>query len=498
MKSTKERFDQFDSRFRELAIRESEALFAMYRGLEHEDLDKIEAETSALWREPETRKLAKGKPRSSELRRPVFLLKLGALRNEVEGIEDIYKAKNLCNRMLVEFKPEVDGRPISRSDLGELLKWDKDAARRRRASGAFVPLEKELHEKVLDLIDRRNRAAKDLGFESFPHLAFELNELDLDEVKKQLGDLLEQGADSFEEVLMEQKDQPGMTPGGLLSSDLSFLHENFLPNLPREKFPEERLLGALRKEYLAVGIDLEKLPIQTVIRDIPAGGFCFTFDPGKDVRILANPRDGQSWYQVLFHEYGHAVQGSVSKGDGHYLVALGDPGFFWEAIAVLFEKLAMRKKFLAGYVDDEGEIERFLDGARKRLAFRIRSLAMDALFEYMLYLDPAPYEELQKRRAAMIREYYLVEPAVDPPPFTTNIFHITHPCYIQNYVLAEMAAAHLLEASQGGDPWTPDLAKRIIDELLVPGAMMTWQEKIRRFSGKDLSPEALVRQLYGG
>jgi oligoendopeptidase F len=55
----------------------------------------------------------------------------------------------------------------------------------------------------------------------------------------------------------------------------------------------------------------------------------------------------------------------------------------------------------------------------------------------------------------MTREYLLVEPAYDPPTFTHDIFHITHPCYIQNYVLAEMLTNQLLEASgsKSDDPW---------------------------------------------
>ena len=56
--SIKLQLDQFDSRLKELAIREGTASFDMYRGLEHEDLNKIEAEISALWKEQTTQKLA--------------------------------------------------------------------------------------------------------------------------------------------------------------------------------------------------------------------------------------------------------------------------------------------------------------------------------------------------------------------------------------------------------------------------------------------------------
>ncbi len=492
-----EKFDNFDAKLRELSIRENEAAFAMYRGLEHEDLDKIEAETSALWNEPDTREISDSRAPSPETERPFQLIRHGVLRNRVEGIEEIFKAKNLCNKMIVKFKPEIDGKPISRSDLGELVRWDPDPVKRRSAASAFIPLEEQLHDKVLDVVNKRNKAAKELGFESYPHLTFELNELDLDEVRGHLELFLDRSAVEYSALLDEHRDRPEMTSGGLLTSDLAFLHENYLPNLPKEKFPSDNLLDVLKGEYLSVGIDLDKLPIETVIQDIPAGGFCFTFDPGRDTRILANPRDGQMWYQILFHEFGHALQGSTTVGDGHYLVALGDPGFFWEGIAVLFEKLAMRNRFLSAYVDDESEIDAFRNGAKKRLAFRIRRLALDALFEYSLYLDPASYEELRKRKADMIRKHYMVEPAVDPPSFTHDIFHITHPCYIQNYVLAEMVAAQLLESSDSNtsDPWTETFADKVIVDLLVPGAMLSWQDKIEKFTGKPLGPEAILSEL---
>jgi len=493
-------FDNFDAKLRDLAIRESEAAFAMYRGLEHEDLDKIESETTALWRDKSTQNIAGATPPSPVFERPFHLVRQGVLRDKVEGIEEIYTAKNACNKMLVEFKIELDGTEISRSDQGEIIRWDPDPLKRQKAASAFVPLEKEMHSKVLDLIRKRNDAARDLGFESYPHLAFEINELDLDEVTSWLESLLARGADQFKSLLDQYRDHPEMTSGNLLSSDLAFMHENYLPNLPRKKFPSDGLIEVLKEEYGTVGINIDELPIQTVIQDIPAGGFCFTFDPGKDVRILANPRDGQMWYQVLFHEYGHAVQGSTARGDGHYLVALSDPGFFWEGIAVLFEKLALRPSFLAKYVDDGSVITSFKEGARLRSAFRLRRLASDALFEYSLYLDPAPYEELRKRRADFTRRNFFVEPAVDPPSFTTDIFHITHPCYLQNYVLAEMFAEHILESSptKDTDPWAGGFARKVIDDLLVPGALKTWKDKVESFTGKPLSPDALVRSLYPG
>jgi len=488
--------DKFDSRIRELGIRNSEAAFAMYRGLEHDDLNEIEAEEAKLWREDETLELAESDAAGTELERPLFLVNRGILANKVEGIEEIFRAKNEAQKILVEFKLKVDDEEISRTDIGELMRWEKDAGKRKRADEAWIPLEDTIHDKVLSLIELRNNAARDLGFESFAHLAFELNELDLIEVKTQLEELLANGKESFLATLDEYRDKPEMSEGALLSSDLAYMHENYLPNLPKDKFPADRLIDTLVAEYGTVGIDIENLPIQTVIQDIPAGGFCFTFDPGKDARILANPRDGQMWYQILFHEYGHAVQGVSAKGDGHFLVALSDPGFFWEGIAVLFEHLAKRRSFLTKFVTDD-EYDTFLEGVRKRLAYRIRRLSLAALFEYSIYLDPAPYGELRQRKADMFREHLGVEPSVDPPVFTPDIFHITHPCYIQNYVLAEMIAAQLLEASEStnGEPWDEKFTSRVITELLVPGGMIAWRDKIMNFTGKPLGPDALLRVL---
>ena len=492
-----QKLDDFDARFRLLAIRQNEASWNMYRGLEHEDLDALDAEIAALWREPEIVELSDIDAPSPELERPLFLLKQGVLRNKVEGIEEIFKLRNECEKMLVEFKPELDGEQISRTDLGEVARWESDAARRQRTSTVFIPLEKDLHPKVLDLITKRNETAKSLGYQSFAHLAFFLNELDLDRTIAQLEYLLENGLDSYRAILDEFRNRPEMTPDGLLTTDLGYLHENYLPNLPNEKFPKEKLLDALKVEYKSVGIDLDTLPIETVIQDIPAGGFCFTFDPGKDTRILANPRDGQMWYQILFHEFGHAVQGSTARGDGKYMVALADPGFFWEGIAVLFEKLALRDNFLLKYVDDARDIVEFMKGVQARLAYRIRRLAIAALFEYSLYLEPAPYEDLQQRLMDFTRKYLLVEPANIPPTFTHDIFHITHPCYIQNYVLAEIMAFHLLGAGEPDrdDPWHGGFAGRVVSELLVPGGMVKWSGKIDKFTGMPLGPEALLRYL---
>ena len=61
-----------------------------------------------------------------------------------------------------------------------------------------------------------------------------------------------------------------------------------------------------------------------------------------------------------------------------------------------------------------------------------------------------------------------------------------------------MIAAQLLESSatKNGDAWEGGFAQRVINELLVPGAMKTWREKIEDFTGKPLSPDALVNGLF--
>jgi peptidyl-dipeptidase A len=493
-----DRINSFDEQIRSLAIRENEASFSMYRGLEHEDLNELEAKMAGLWLSEEVVDISMADAPSDDLARPLQLLKMGVLRTRVEGREEIYTAKNDANEQLVEYQLELDGEPISRTDLGEVLRHDRDPEKRRRAANAFVPLEKVLHDKVLELINKRNAAAKVLGYKSFPHMAFELEELNLEEVIKQLVDLLERGNDSFKAILDEFRDAPDVSGDKLLSSDVRYIFENHLPNLPNDKFPKDELIGGIQRGYFDIGIDLESLPIETVIQDIPAGGFCFTFDPGRDIRILANPRDGHLWYQVMFHEFGHAVHGSYANGNGNYFVALADPSFFWEGIAVTFEKLSMRKSFLASNVGDTAAIDNFLEGARKRLTHRVRSLSLAALFEYSLYLEPAPYEQLRKRLGDMVRKYMFVEPACDPPTFTHDIFQITHPCYIQNYVIAEMIAAQLFESSdsKNGDPWNVDFAKQIVNDLLIPAGMKVWRDKIEGMTGKPLSSDAVIGYLY--
>ena len=164
---------------------------------------------------------------------------------------------------------------------------------------------------------------------------------------------------------------------------------------------------------------------------------------------------------------------------------------FWEGIAVLFEKASLREEFLKNYVEPDA-IAKFDDGVKKRLAYRIRRLSYEALFEYSIYLEPGTYEELTKRRADWFRKYFFVEPAIDPPTWTHDIFHITHPCYIQNYVLAEIMAFHLLKGSTG---WSVDFSAKIIDKLLVPGGIKMWKDKIVDFSGSPITPDALMKAI---
>jgi len=96
----------------------------------------------------------------------------------------------------------------------------------------------------------------------------------------------------------------------LMPWDIEYLFSR--KRLPDKAFPKEGIIPAVKDVFGGTGFDIDALGIDVKYHDIPFGGLCFGILVPDDVRILANPLDGHSYYLTLFHEFGHALHGLLS------------------------------------------------------------------------------------------------------------------------------------------------------------------------------------------
>ena len=97
-----------------------------------------------------------------------------------ELITQIAQAEADLARTYANFRPQLDGKPLSENDLREILKNENDPAIRQTAWSASKEIGEVLAPQILKLVELRNRAARSLNYSNFFDMQLELQEVDRD------------------------------------------------------------------------------------------------------------------------------------------------------------------------------------------------------------------------------------------------------------------------------------------------------------------------------
>jgi len=268
-----------------------------------------------------------------------------------------------------------------------------------------------------------------------------------------------------------------------------------------DAWPKAKGLERLHDLMRAIGFAVDSLPIDVKIWDVPTGGITFPVRPPFEARLLSNPFNGSQFYEVLFHEYGHAVNFTLMRPDLSPAFFRGDETPLGEGLAETLGYFASDHQWLeraAGVAPAQAaRLEQV--GRMQQLFWLRRTIALNAYAEISHYLQPRA--DLDSLYAATYRRFIAVE-LPQGHWFATRDMFATGPLYFQSYLYANMIAAQLREAMRqqlGVDDISaePRVAGWLTEHFYAQGAAVPWPEKIRRATGKPLSTDALVRYLQG-
>jgi oligoendopeptidase F len=221
-------------------------------------------------------------------------------------------------------------------------------------------------------------------------------------------------------------------------------------------FPAEDAVPLLSRTLLAVGIDLDELPmIHIDDEDRPEKeprAASYSIVPGEDVRILVKPVGGLYDYESLFHEMGHALHDSYVRVDEYEFTRLGDYGTT-ETHAYLLEQLFSDPTFLEANGFTPGpEVARAL--LKNQLLGELGSARYyGALFRYerLLHRGGLTDEELVAAYRSLMEDYRLVP--LEHPEF--GYLSSDEGFYGVNYLEAWFLAAQIRSVlvERFGDRW---------------------------------------------
>ncbi len=490
----REFLDRIDQQLHTLGKRQAMAEFHRLLGEDHEDLSVLHGEYMAILLNETSRNTIetwKDQCTDPRLRRRSVIFSKVFRGAQVEADPELFNIANPLETRIISFQPEVDGTVISRSDHGKILESSPDRELRKRAYYAGKQLDRDIESEVLRLFAARNTLAQKMGYRDFVQYGLAMQELN----EETLRDLFQQVRDTtqptWDRILKQGADALGVAE--LAPWDLNYYLNSVIPAPKPERFPKSRILPTIRQTIRKAGGDLDQLPIHVYERDIPYGGLCMGIEFGKDVRILANPRDGLTWYDALFHEFGHGIH-SCLLDDSSYLVAAGDPPFFWEGVAGMFERIVHEPEFLVKTFDlTSSEIENVLIQNKLQRIRWFRSIAVGCQLEWAVYHGcPDPHQT-----AADLTEEYLGIKMEKGVGWAGNTLYTTHPLYSQSYLLMDVMALQTIEYLKQtfGHYPGPELFDFVVNHYVKPAGWIPWHEKIKSAVGSELSADALGRYL---
>jgi peptidyl-dipeptidase A len=421
-----------------------------------------------------------------------------------------------------EFRPTLDGLPVSDNDIALILKTELDSQKRRMAWEAYQSKGSVVKDKLLALVKLRNEIARNLGYQNYYEMRLQLDEQDTAQLFPLFQSIAAQTDILAQREMAKARDFLAARYGirspeirswhfedPFLQEAPSYLSARLDPFFERQN-PRDVVLGF----FQSLGLDPADILARSDLseRDGKAPqAYCIDIDRNGDIRILANLRKSEKWTSILLHEMGHALYGKYLDPKLPFFLRTRSHTLITEGIAMMFERLISNPSWLQSMLGIPKEkLDPVAGKLRERnklskLFFARWALVM-VFFERALYENPD--QDLNHLWRELKKRYQLENPPEqrDAPDWAAKIHFISSPVYYHNYLLGELFAAQLLHHmgknilnAENPDEidfvGLPQLGEYLRKNIFAPGASLRWDELIQRATGEPLNPQYFIESL---
>lgn len=411
------------------------------------------------------------------------------------------------------FRPFIDGKPLSENEIKEVLKQEEEVEKRKKAWEASKEIGEVLAPQILELVRLRNQAAQSLGYSDYFQMELALQEVDpmwLSKTFEAFYRQTEKGyAETVERIEAEQCSRFKVNKeelGPWAWSDPFAQEDPIGTHLLDELVSRVDICEASKQFYLEMGCDVSPIFQKSDMYE-RAGknqhAFCLHLDRSGDIRTLNNVKPTLKWLEVVLHEYGHAIYDLGYASNLPWLLKEPPHMILTEAMALLAGRQAYLSKSLTRLVGLSSEnilTRKAEESLRRRQQIFSRWVLVMTAFEQELYKDPA--QDLNVLWWKLVEKYQKIQAPKNRYSKCdwAAKYHIgLAPAYYYSYLLGEMFASALeetLEKETGSKALATKKAGRLLNEkLFSPGSSMNWTTLVKYVSGHPLTPEAWVKQF---
>jgi len=447
----------------------------------------------------------------------IMYLTYASRQRDPEDVERISHLEAELESAYSNFRATVRGRQLTDNQIMEILKRERDDALRREAWEASKQVGSQVAERVLTLVELRNKSARRLGYRDYYAKELELQEIDegsLFDILRRLEDLTREPFRAAKAALDAQLAQRF----GIAVSDLRPWHyaDPFFQEAPPLDLDLDHLFANAPVEkltvqtYAGMGLDVQDILARSDLYERPGKNqhaFCVHIDRRTDdVRVLANLRPDRRWMMTSLHEYGHGIYDKYLATDLPYLLRTPAHTNSTEAIAMLMGRLTEDPEWLHRVLglpkDTVVDITPKLR-AYQRLAMLIfaRWGLVMVHFERDLYADPRR-PDLNSLWWDYVERFQMVTrpEGRNAPDWAAKLHLALAPVYYHNYILGELTASQIhhyitTQLPGGHMVHNPAVGAFLRDHLFALGARYPWNETLRRATGEPLNPAYFVQQF---
>jgi len=459
---------------------------------------------------------------------PLLVRQALLLRNDMapnqlapETIERLVRLETALEGTFNTFRAELDGERVGENRIREILETSDDLDLRRLAWEASKQVGSEVADQLLELVEGRNSAAREIGFANYYSMSLELDELDEDDVFRTI-DLVVEGSDEPYRRYKSRLDGELATRFGVPIGELSpwhyadpFFQEAPVVDLDLDRWFAGRTIEELAAGFFtAVGFDVSRILARSDLYEREGKcqhAFCMDVDRKGDIRILCNLTDSEYWASTMLHELGHGVYDEGIDHELPYLLRTAAHTITTEATAMLFGRLTRSGAWLVRYagmpVEEEANVASRLDRSRAAQQLHAaRWVPVMAYFERELYRDPSQdlnglWWDLVERLQLVRRPENRCAGQARYADWAAKIHFSSSPAYYQNYLFGEIVAsqlqAHLLDATGSWERYveSPEVAQYLVERLFRLGRSVLWQDAIAQATGTGVDVGPFLEEL---
>lgn len=442
---------------------------------------------------------------------------------DTNKLNEMTKMSSQIELKYSNFRAVVDGKKLSDNDVETVLKTSIDSKQLEKTWLAHKSIGPLVAQDIINLVKKRNEAARELGFKNYHDMSLRLSDQDPEEISKLFDELDNLTRDAFKNLKADMDSK--------LAARLKIKPEELMPwHYQNRYFQEAPQIYSLDLDQYYKGKDLVKLTSQYYAGlDVPCDdiiarsdlfekpnknqhAYCINIDrDAKDIRVLCNVKDDSKWAETMLHEFGHGIYEKYY--DENLPWALKTPAhiFTTEAIAMMFGRMPSSPQWMLDMkVIDQNQMGAIGDVPSKIL--RLQQLVFSRWSQVMYRFEKSMYEnpdqDLNKLWWDLVEKYQMIKRPAGrtSPDWATKIHIATSPCYYHNYHLGELFASQLYYAINKNvlkqDPAKSNswVGRKEVGDFLKKnvfgvGARYYWNDMIEKATGEKLTAKYYAMQF---